>query len=74
MPFCYDGKKDFFEPMPWNFTAYSNMCYQKWRVMPRPFMTKNEYGGENILAASNIIFRYILVSFFLTGVFFQYRN
>lgn len=57
MPFCYDGKKDFFEPSKWNFTAYSENCYKKWKVMPRPFMPQTVYGGKNIKAASNIVFR-----------------
>lgn len=57
MPFCYDGKQDFFEPTPWNFQKYAQDCNDKFGVEPRPFMVQNMYGGKHISAASNIVFR-----------------
>ncbi|KAB7502298.1 Lysosomal Pro-X carboxypeptidase [Armadillidium nasatum] len=67
MPFCYDGKSDFFEPTPWNFTEYSEMCYSKWKVMPRPLMPEIQYGGSKIRAASNIVFSNGLLDPWSTG-------
>ncbi|RXG70442.1 Lysosomal Pro-X carboxypeptidase [Armadillidium vulgare] len=67
MPFCYDGKSDFFEPTPWNFTEYSEMCYSKWKVMPRPLMPEIQYGGSKITAASNIVFSNGLLDPWSTG-------
>ncbi|KAF2357933.1 Peptidase S28 [Trinorchestia longiramus] len=56
MPFCYDGKNDFFEPKPWNFTAFSQGCSKKWDVKPEQYKMENIYGGRNIKYASNIVF------------------
>lgn len=57
MPFCYDGVSDFFEPADWNFEEYAENCHQKWGVYPRPMMAPKIYGGKELSAASNIVFR-----------------
>lgn len=57
MPFCYDGKQDFFEPTPWDLQKYSQECNNKFGLQPRPYMVNKIYGGKNISAASNIVFR-----------------
>ena len=57
MPTCSNGVDDMFEPDPWNFTTFAAECYKRWKVVPRPRWIVEEYGGKNISAASNIIFR-----------------
>lgn len=56
MPFCYDGKKDFFEPQAWNLTQQDEECYKRWMTHPEPFKMEMMYGGRNVKAASNIVF------------------
>ncbi|KAL5012801.1 hypothetical protein ScPMuIL_011352 [Solemya velum] len=56
MPFCTNGVTDMFPPSPWNFTAYSDMCYQQWKVRPSEDWVMTYYWGQNITDASNIIF------------------
>ncbi|XP_076065811.1 lysosomal Pro-X carboxypeptidase [Oratosquilla oratoria] len=67
MPFCYDGKKDFFEPAPWNFTVFAQNCYKKWGIYPRPLMAPHIYGGRDIRASSNIVFSNGLLDPWSTG-------
>ncbi|XP_050680480.1 lysosomal Pro-X carboxypeptidase [Leptidea sinapis] len=56
MPMCTNGKDDMFEPMAWNFTQYSEDCHKKYNVYPRAEGARIEYGGDRLLAASNIVF------------------
>ncbi|XP_071125311.1 lysosomal Pro-X carboxypeptidase-like [Mytilus edulis] len=56
MPTCSNGKDDMFEPVEWNFDAYSKQCQKQWSVTPRPMWPIIQYGGKNITTASNIIF------------------
>ncbi|XP_030021078.2 lysosomal Pro-X carboxypeptidase [Manduca sexta] len=56
MPICTTGKNDMFEPSPWNFTQYAEVCHKKYNVYPRPNMARIEYGGAMLEAASNIVF------------------
>ncbi|XP_016408296.1 lysosomal Pro-X carboxypeptidase-like [Sinocyclocheilus rhinocerous] len=56
MPICTDGVADMFEPQPWNFQAFSDECYNQFRVRPREDWAEIVYGGRNISAHSNIIF------------------
>lgn len=56
-PMCQTGTTDMFEPQPWNFTAFSESCYEQWNVKPDPTTSYIMYGGKNITASSNIIFR-----------------
>jgi len=57
MPICSDGVNDMFEPNPWNLTQVIAECRKRWNVSPRPRWVVEQYGGKNISAASNIIFR-----------------
>lgn len=57
MPMCSDGVNDMFEPVPWNFTAYEENCLAQYGLRPRRNMAEIIYGGRNIRASSNIIFR-----------------
>ncbi|KAF4086152.1 hypothetical protein AMELA_G00103340 [Ameiurus melas] len=56
MPMCTDGVQDMFEPMAWNFQAYSDECYALFGVRPREDWVDTVYGGKNIRSHSNIIF------------------
>ncbi|XP_066291726.1 lysosomal Pro-X carboxypeptidase-like [Branchiostoma lanceolatum] len=55
-PICSDGVNDMFPAIPWDLVAFSQACYQRWKVRPRPYWAVTEYWGRNISAASNIIF------------------
>lgn len=57
MPICADGKSDMFEPAPWNFTQFSELCYSQWKTTPRENWITTEYWGKHLENASNIIFR-----------------
>lgn len=57
MPMCSDGVTDMFEPTPWNFTAFGENCLQQYGLRPRINMAEIIYGGRNIRASSNIVFR-----------------
>ena len=61
MPMCYNGKDDFFEPAEWNYSDYEVGCAKKWNVKPRPWMAEIIYGGKDLNAASNIVFRLLLI-------------
>jgi len=56
-PLCSDGVNDMFEAHAWNFTQVAADCRKTWNVVPRPRWIAEQYGGRNISAASNIIFR-----------------
>ena len=58
MPMCSDGVTDMFEPQSWNLTQFAAECKKQWGVNTRPNWAITEYGGKNITASSNIIFRY----------------
>ncbi|KAF2887399.1 hypothetical protein ILUMI_18774, partial [Ignelater luminosus] len=56
MPMC-SNSNDMFENYAWNFTAFAETCYNKWKVrVARPDLAILEYGGKDLEAASNIIF------------------
>jgi hypothetical protein len=57
MPMCADGVTDMFEPAAWNFKAFSDGCYKKWKVRPQRDWIITHYADKNIRAASNIVFR-----------------
>ena len=57
MPVCSDGVNDMFESKPWNLTQIIADCHKRWNVSPRPHWIVEQYGGKNISAASDIIFR-----------------
>ena len=58
MPMCSDGFHDMFMNNSWNFTAYAEGCMKKYGVKPDPYQIETLYGGKNISAHTNIIFRY----------------
>ena len=57
MPMCADGVNDMFYPMPWDYDAFAAGCQATWGVKPRPDWIKQQFGGKNITASSNIYFR-----------------
>lgn len=61
MPFCSDGVNDMFEPSEWNPQEVSDDCYDTWGVRPRLGWVPLYYGGVNITASSNIIFRWFQI-------------
>ncbi|CAF3340275.1 unnamed protein product [Rotaria socialis] len=48
MPMCSDGVNDMFENQPWDFQAFSDACYDQWKVRPRFEWPYIEYGGKNL--------------------------
>lgn len=54
---CSNGVKDIFERKPWNFEEYAKFCYKTFGVRPVVDIIEKTYGGKNLNAASNIIFR-----------------
>jgi len=57
MPMCSNGVKDIFEKQPWNFEENAKNCFETYRVRPSIYAIEKTYGGKNLNAASNIIFR-----------------
>ncbi|XP_064476308.1 lysosomal Pro-X carboxypeptidase-like [Ornithodoros turicata] len=55
-PKCSDGVHDMFFPSAWNLTVYSEGCRQTHGVTPDVNKMIKNYGGRDILSASNIIF------------------
>ncbi|KPM05102.1 lysosomal Pro-X carboxypeptidase-like protein, partial [Sarcoptes scabiei] len=56
LPTCSDGKNDMFEKSSWNYSDYSVDCYNQFKVRTDGLKILTLFGGENIQAASNIIF------------------
>ena len=48
-------------PFQWNYTAVSEGCRKQYGVTPRPMWIQTLYGGKDITAASNIVFRLVHV-------------
>lgn len=59
MPICSDGVQDMFESKAWNLTEVNQYCRRVWNVKPQPNWVIEQYGGKNIMSASNIIFRFV---------------
>lgn len=57
MPMCSDGRNDMFMNNTWNLTAYQEDCFKQFGVRPDPYWVETAYGGKNIEAHSNIVFR-----------------
>lgn len=51
------GEDDIFEASPWNFDEYARDCEKKYDAKPVADAVEKQYGGKNLRAASNIIFR-----------------
>ena len=58
MPMCSDGVHDMFMNNSWNMAAYEEDCMKLFGVKPDPYRVESIYGGRDINAHSNIIFRY----------------
>lgn len=56
LPVCSNGKSDMFPNNPWNLKEYSESCRKQYGVSSDKYKALIEYGGEQIKAASNIIF------------------
>lgn len=57
MPMCSNGVDDMFEPSPWDFEKFSDLCYQVYKIRPQPYLACEEYGCKDLSASSNIVFR-----------------
>lgn len=62
MPICSDGVNDMFEPRPWNLDEYTKDCVKQYSVKPQPNLVCEQYGCKDLSTATNIIFRYIIIS------------
>jgi len=58
MPICSDGINDMFENKIWNITELTENCQKTWNVTPRVSWIVEQYGGKDLMSASNIIFRF----------------
>ncbi|KFB48883.1 AGAP000994-PA-like protein [Anopheles sinensis] len=57
MPMCSDGVHDMFPPKAWNLQEYSDKCFKKYGVRPRPHNALVNYGGEFLESSiTNIVF------------------
>uniref|UniRef100_A0A1Y9HDP7 Lysosomal Pro-X carboxypeptidase n=1 Tax=Anopheles funestus TaxID=62324 RepID=A0A1Y9HDP7_ANOFN len=57
MPMCADGVHDMFPPQQWNLQSYSDKCFKKYGVHPRPSNALLNYGGEFLEGSiTNIVF------------------
>lgn len=56
MPMCSNGTTDMFVPTKWDFAAYSEDCFKKFKVYPREKAAITMYGAQRMDTASNIIF------------------
>ena len=57
MPMCSDGVHDMFEASAWDPAAMEADCRAKYGLSPRAHWIIEQYGGKDIHAHSNIIFR-----------------
>lgn len=57
MPMCSNGVTDIFQNKPWNSEENARYCSQTYGVLPQIDIVEKTYGGKNLNAASNIIFR-----------------
>lgn len=51
-----------FEKTTWDLKSVSDDCYKNFKVRPEANYVKNMYGGKELSAASNIIFRFVILS------------
>ncbi|XP_046435157.1 lysosomal Pro-X carboxypeptidase isoform X1 [Neodiprion fabricii] len=67
MPMCTNGVDDMFEKIPWDFKKFSDDCYQNFKSRPQPYLACEEYGCQDLSAASNIVFSNGLLDPWSTG-------
>ena len=46
-----------FEELKWDYDAYTKACNESFQVIPRADWPTIYYGGKNIAAHTNIVFR-----------------
>ncbi|ALC38629.1 CG2493 [Drosophila busckii] len=56
MPFCANSSDTMYRTSTWNLKEYSDKCFKKFQLTPKPYDIVLRYGGRNLEAASNIIF------------------
>lgn len=56
MPFCANSSDTMYRTTTWDLKAFSEKCYKRFHLIPKPYDIELRYGGKNIHAASNIIF------------------
>lgn len=56
MPFCANSSDTMYRTTTWDLKAFSEKCYKRFHLIPKPYDIELRYGGRNIHAASNIIF------------------
>lgn len=57
MPMCSNGINDIFENSTWDLKTLTEYCFKTYGVRPIVDIVEKTYGGKNLKAASNIIFR-----------------
>ncbi|KRX22231.1 Lysosomal Pro-X carboxypeptidase [Trichinella nelsoni] len=55
MPMC-NTKDSMFEQSDWNLTEFSDECFEKFKVRPRPDWAIINYGGRKLESATNVVF------------------
>ncbi|XP_034472016.1 lysosomal Pro-X carboxypeptidase [Drosophila innubila] len=56
MPFCSNSSETMYRTKAWNLKEYSDNCYKKFHLTPKPYDIILRYGGNNLESVSNIIF------------------
>ncbi|XP_064539391.1 lysosomal Pro-X carboxypeptidase [Drosophila montana] len=56
MPFCANNSDTMYRTSTWDLKKYTEKCYTKFHLTPKPYDILLRYGGRNLEAASNIIF------------------
>lgn len=80
MPQCSDGVLDMFPEEPWDLNLYMSNCEKMYGLKPQPDFIKTMFGGKDISAHSNIIFRHVcmhmgyiyMCNFHVGGLAIQY--
>ncbi|XP_060659290.1 LOW QUALITY PROTEIN: lysosomal Pro-X carboxypeptidase [Drosophila nasuta] len=56
MPFCSNSSDTMYRTKDWNLKDFTEKCYKKYQLTPKPYDIELRYGGNNLEAVSNIIF------------------
>lgn len=48
MPMCSNGSTDMFLPKKWDFKAFADDCYKKFKIYPRENLAVTTYGGDKL--------------------------
>jgi lysosomal Pro-X carboxypeptidase len=74
MPMCSTGQTDMFPAENWDLKKYSDECFTKFGVRPRPNAAQMFYGGAKLESASNIVFSNGLLDPWSGGGVLRTRN